>query len=71
MWLGSRCRGCPVESITNTLPSQVMAWLGWNRKQLRDADSNHILAQAVMRRAQRGNLELVSGLVGTSSTMEK
>ena len=48
-----------------------MAWLGWNRKQLRDADSNHILAQAVMSRAQRGHLELVSGLVGTSSTMEK
>jgi succinoglycan biosynthesis transport protein ExoP len=47
----------------------VMTRLEGISKQLTDAESNRILAQAVWHMAQTGNPELVSGLVGNSSTM--
>jgi capsular exopolysaccharide synthesis family protein len=47
----------------------VMTHLEDLSKQLTDAESNRILAQAVWHLAQAGNPELVSGLVGNSSTM--
>jgi capsular exopolysaccharide synthesis family protein len=46
----------------------VMTRLQDVSKQLTDAESNRILAQAVWRLAQSGNPEMVSGLVGNSTT---
>ncbi|MGA2077572.1 MAG: polysaccharide biosynthesis tyrosine autokinase [Terriglobia bacterium] len=47
----------------------VMTHLEDISKQLTDAESNRILAQAVWQLAQAGSPELVSGLVGNSTTM--
>jgi succinoglycan biosynthesis transport protein ExoP len=47
----------------------IMTRLEGISKQLTDAESNRILAQAVWHMAQTENPELVSGLVGNSTTM--